>query len=180
MSIHRTMTGMVVAAMCCTLASTASHAQKLPSDEDVNGVMKICGGGREQSFDGEVRGRVELWKQGAVGTGKAKIADLSALLSKIKPDNPYSAKMYQTYVDCITSQISVYLQQKSNVDEDGYQLTRDGKRICKLERDPCVRIDGNPVAGTLGGVRCDYYGIPTVCLMGNGAWVRPGLTHEGL
>jgi hypothetical protein len=36
----------------------------LPTDEDVNGILKLCAVGRVQRYEGEVRAKIEFWKMG--------------------------------------------------------------------------------------------------------------------
>lgn len=98
--------------------NSAIGAEKLPSDDDVAGIFKLCALGRRQVFEGDVRGQLNLWRRGAEATGKASIDDLGALLGVIKPD-PSSVELYRLYTNCIKENIKQYIDSRSSsIDPD--------------------------------------------------------------
>lgn len=103
--------------LACVLASAerASAENALPSDADVNGILKLCALGRIQGFEGDVKGQVNVWRRQAEATGKASISDLGALLQSIKPESPSAAKIYEQYTACVKDSLSQFLGTHSSL-----------------------------------------------------------------
>lgn len=101
-------------ALVALLSANAIAAEHLPSDEDVNGILKLCAVGRVQKFEGDLKGKIDFWKRGAEATGNASIEDLGALFQTIKPD-PSSVELYKTYTSCVKDNIGQYLNSRSSM-----------------------------------------------------------------
>lgn len=88
----------------------ATGAGKLPSDEEVNGILKLCAMGRIQSFEGDVRGKIELWKKELEGKAAVSQKDVGALvnlLQDVKIDQS-SVAFYKVYTECVGSSIEKF------------------------------------------------------------------------
>src|SRR5690349_17718079 len=83
------------------------QAQKLPTDDEVNGILKICSVGRVQEVTAEVRGKIQLWKQNANASGRVSVSDLGPLLDAIKADS----EVYRLYIQCVKDSFSQFLEQ---------------------------------------------------------------------
>ena len=94
----------LVAGFLLTLYGRPIHAQRsgLPSADQVDGVMKACAVGRSQAVQGDVEGRIQLWRQGAEANGKASLDDLGAILNRVPQNQQISPEIYATYTKCIT------------------------------------------------------------------------------
>ena len=80
------------------------YAQRsgLPSADQIDGVMKACAVGRSQAVQGDIEGRIQLWRQGAEANGKASLDDLGAILNRVPQNQQISPEIYATYTKCIT------------------------------------------------------------------------------
>lgn len=109
MRTHRVFLSLVAS----LFVSAGASAATLPSDEDVSGIMKLCGLGRYQAIEGDVKGRIELWKREAEASGKASAEDLGGLLSTLPAGQQIDPNVYKTYVECIEDAISQFLQSQA-------------------------------------------------------------------
>jgi hypothetical protein len=87
------------------LTPEPSHSAPLPSDEEVSGIVKACGGGRFQQIAGDLEGRISIWKRNAEASGNASREDLSAILKTVPQNQQISPENYKTYTDCILNAI---------------------------------------------------------------------------
>lgn len=92
-------------------AASEVIASNLPSEESVKGVMVVCGGGRQQSFEGDIHAKIELWKQRASANGKASLSDLSALFATLPQGQQVSTASYATYTSCVLNLMKQYVMQ---------------------------------------------------------------------
>ena len=84
-------------------------AVPLPSDEEISGIVKGCGGGRFQQIEGDIEGKISIWKREAAGSGKASTEDLSAILKTVPQNAQLSPEHYEIYTDCILNALHKYL-----------------------------------------------------------------------
>jgi hypothetical protein len=63
--------------------SNAAPAIDLPTDEQVTGIVKLCAIGRVESIQGDVEGKIQIWKRDAAAKGNASISDLGAIPSTV-------------------------------------------------------------------------------------------------
>jgi hypothetical protein len=87
------------------LTPEPSHSAPLPSDEEVSGIVKACGGGRFQQIAGDLEGRISIWKRNAEASGSASREDLSAILKTVPQNQQISPENYKTFTDCILNAI---------------------------------------------------------------------------
>jgi hypothetical protein len=90
-----------------TLVPVRSAA--LPSDDEVSGIVKACAGGRFQQIEGDIEGKISIWKRNAVASGKASKEYLGAILKTVPQNEQISPENYKTYTDCIINALSKYL-----------------------------------------------------------------------
>jgi hypothetical protein len=88
----------------------ASAAVALPSDGDVTGIVKMCAVGRVQTIQGDVEGKIQIWKRQAEAKGNASLADLGAILNTISTGQQISPDVYKVYTDCIKSNIEQFIK----------------------------------------------------------------------
>jgi hypothetical protein len=103
-------------------AEPSLSATLLPSDEDVSGIVKACAAGRSQQFQGDLEGRISLWKRNAEVSGKISKDDLGAILKDIPNDQQISPDVYRIYTDCILNAISRFLSDAERLRSDIREL----------------------------------------------------------
>jgi uncharacterized protein YjbI with pentapeptide repeats len=89
--------------------SSEASAVKLPSEDEVNGILKICSIGRSQSIEGDVKGQINLWKRGAEASGRASIDDLGGLLSTLPSGQQLDPDLYKEYTKCIKDSFKEFM-----------------------------------------------------------------------
>lgn len=98
---------------CCvatvlSFANLAIGSVNLPTDDEVNGILKLCAMGRVQSVEADVRGKIDLWKRVSEAKGKTSLEDLGAMLQNMTSASS-SVEIYKTYTDCVKDSISKFL-----------------------------------------------------------------------
>jgi hypothetical protein len=147
------------------LASGESAAAvQLPSDSDVNGIVKLCAVGRVQQLQGDVEGKILLWKRQAEAEGKASLSDLGAILSTVSTGQQISPDVYKVYTDCIKDSISQFLSKHSSLVPKSPILVSDNYDSSKLKFDLIISNPGEistvltgvgvRTRGTLGAFQC--------------------------
>jgi hypothetical protein len=110
----------ILIATCVTFTPrTSFSAVPLPSDDEVTGIVKACGGGRFQEIQGDIEGKISIWKRDATASGKASKGDLGAILQKVPRDAQISPENYKIYTDCILKAMSKYLNAQVTPPPDG-------------------------------------------------------------
>jgi hypothetical protein len=92
------------------LSPASSHSATLPTDDEVSGVLKACGGGRYQAIEGDVKAKISIWKKNAEVSGKISKDDLSGILSQVPNNQQISPENYKTYTECILNLMDKYLK----------------------------------------------------------------------
>jgi hypothetical protein len=85
-----------------------AHAAHLPTDEEVNGALKLCGGGRVGSVAGDIKGGISLWKRQAEAGGSGSISDLAGILSKVPNDKQLDPENYKEYISCVKRVLDLF------------------------------------------------------------------------
>lgn len=75
-------------------------AGSLPTENDVDGILKLCALGNVKSIEGDVKGKIEFWRKGIEGTGKGTVSDLGGLLATV-PNGGIAADVQNNYNDCV-------------------------------------------------------------------------------
>jgi hypothetical protein len=94
----------------------------LPSDTEVDGIVKACAGGRSEQFQAALEGKISLWKQQAQLSGKASKDDLGTLLNEVPKGQQISPDLYRTYTQCILDAISKFLADTERLRSDIREL----------------------------------------------------------
>ncbi|WP_431203001.1 hypothetical protein ACQ86E_29705 [Bradyrhizobium betae] len=100
--------------------SDLAVAAKLPTEDEVKGVMVVCGGGQSRSYSGDIAAKIDVWKRGASGAGTVKMDDLSAVLSTVPQGQQINEANYKQYTSCILDLMKKYISQQ---DDRTYQLS---------------------------------------------------------
>lgn len=103
-----------------------SNAAKLPTAEEVQGIMVVCGGGRQQNFSGDVQAKIEIWKRRANASGAANISDLSALFSTLPTGEQVNAALYKQYTSCVTELITKFISQQEQKPKHRLSIQTNG------------------------------------------------------
>jgi hypothetical protein len=106
----------LLAISATSLMALTATAVELPSDEDVTVMVKRCSIGRLKRIQGDVEGKIRLWKRQAE-VGAASIEDLGSILSTVDRGQQISPEVYKGYTDCIAYSISRFL--KNHASNDG-------------------------------------------------------------
>lgn len=150
-------------------------AVELPSDSDVSGIVKLCAVGRVQQIQGDVEGKILLWKHQAEAEGKASLSDLGAILNTVSTGQQISPDLYKVYTDCIKDSISQFLAKHSSLVPKSPILVSDNYDSSKLKFDLIVSNPGEistvltgvgvRTKGTVGAFVCRS-GSQTLCAVG--------------
>lgn len=98
------------------LAAAVMAATPLPSEADVAGIESLCGGGTAQiaAIQSHVDAAIKGWKNASAGVdAEAAKKNLVGVLTQVKTDEG-TAKVYETYVDCVNRQIDKWIDREAN------------------------------------------------------------------
>lgn len=85
-----------------------AYAAKLPTQDEIDGVLKLCSFGNVKSIEGNVKGKIEFWKKGIEGTGKGSVSDLGGLLATV-PAGDINPEVQKNYNDCVINTIKQFI-----------------------------------------------------------------------
>lgn len=85
-----------------------SIAGSLPSEEQIEGVLKLCSLGKVKSIEGDVKGKITFWKKGVEGMGVGSISDLGGLLATV-PSGNIDSEVQKNYNNCIIDTIKTFI-----------------------------------------------------------------------
>lgn len=81
------------------LTSISAHSKTLPTPEEVQGIINVCGAGRSVEAVGELGLSYKKFFSGEVG-GEGELKDLVGIITVIK-DQELQAEVYQLYLSCV-------------------------------------------------------------------------------
>lgn len=133
MKIHRSL------AVSCLISligiSWSNQSLALPTEEEVKGVLVVCGGGKKITFKGDIEAKLNIWKRGAEAGGEGSLSELNALFATIPEGEQVNVEAYKNYTSCVIDLMQKYILQDklpkkserlSAIFEGGYALTYIG------------------------------------------------------
>lgn len=90
--------------------STICYSQKLPTEEEIQGIISQCSAGRIQEVRGDLETVFSVWKGIAKLKGEAKSEDLGAIIREIKNEDK-KVEVYKIYISCIKETLPQFLKQ---------------------------------------------------------------------
>lgn len=84
-------------------------AGRIPTEDEVTSIRTACGGDRSQVIEGDVKGKLDLWRRSASGDGKAAYSDLVGILSQTPKERDLNVENYKNYTQCILDLMRAYL-----------------------------------------------------------------------
>lgn len=103
----------VQVAISIFFCSAQAASLVLPSEEEVKGIERLCGGGRSDlvSIRGDVNAVIKNWKNASAGAGiSAAKEQLAGFLNRIKDDANLAPAM-KIYVDCVDRTLQRFIEQ---------------------------------------------------------------------
>lgn len=97
-------------------AREVDAATPLPSEEDVSGIQKLCGGGRTDvvPIQASVDAAIKNWKNASAGVDvEVAQKNLAGVLDKVKSDSGLEV-IYDKYVDCVEKQVDRWLKREAD------------------------------------------------------------------
>ena len=98
---------MLIVPYCSVFATT-----KLPTDEDINGVVLACSESRTKSIEGDLEGAIKLWRQQAEVRGTAEINDLGRIILSFKNEE-LRLEAYKIYTNCLKDTLKKFVSGNS-------------------------------------------------------------------
>ncbi|GLS27389.1 hypothetical protein GCM10007877_31080 [Marinibactrum halimedae] len=83
-------------------------ANNLPTESQVDGLLKLCSMGKVVSIEGAAKGKISMWKKMVEGQGKGSLSDLGGLLAVIPPGK-LSPEIQSNYNHCIMEAMKVFV-----------------------------------------------------------------------
>lgn len=100
------------------LLSTAQTA-RLPNEEEVKGIMTLCGGGRSRQISAQVLANFKKFKEGlAIARTSASHDDIAAIFTKIDIGGE---ELMRIYAACVKDQTKIFLESKASRLDEKYR-----------------------------------------------------------
>lgn len=90
------------------------YATTFPTEEDVKGLQRLCGGGTADFASVTIRvdAAIKTWKQAGAGAElEAAKKNLAGALGQVKSDANL-APVYKLYVDCVSDQVQKFMDRE--------------------------------------------------------------------
>lgn len=88
-------------------------ASKLPTKEEISGVLLACSESRSQSVQGDLKGALEAWRKGAEIKGRAELNDLGEIIRSFKDEN-LRLEAYRIYMSCLKGALTKVLDEQES------------------------------------------------------------------
>jgi hypothetical protein len=93
----------------CLLVSASLNAAKLPTEDEIKGVERLCAGGRTYSFSAGVSAALRNWRMGSVNaSANTAIESLGSVIARI-PHDATDSRIYSAYTSCVVNLIDKFL-----------------------------------------------------------------------
>ncbi len=85
-----------------------ARSANLPTQDEIDGVLKLCSIGSVKYIEGDVKGKIEFWKKGIEGMGKGTVSDLGGLLATV-PAGEIKPEIQKHYNECVINTIRQFI-----------------------------------------------------------------------
>jgi hypothetical protein len=123
----------IIVAIVSLAMCGSAKALKLPTDEEVSGILKLCSLGESRRVAGDLKGAINLWKHDAQVTGEASMDDLGGILAKLPVGQQIDPQLYAQIRQCIRDEISDFMKSSKNECNDQKQTCND-QLVVKFDR----------------------------------------------
>jgi len=125
----------VIAVILILFGLSSPSAAGLPTDDEVRGIMKLCGGGAMQSVEGDIEASIKAWRRGIGASGKASYSDLSAILMAMQSNGKLDKDLYIAYTACITEHVKIFIEREKNQEQTNERRRKEIESARQTEKE---------------------------------------------